>query len=111
MSRNRIQAVRVVFINLYLDKYITFIDFDRVLFQVRVAKFACPRVLDDQKMGEENQKLRFGCPPDYQIFWGKYLKIIVHTNSLRILFLPFPFATNIYHFGNLKQIAYYMVLK
>ena len=37
----------------------------------RVAKFACPRVLDDQKMSEDNQKLRSGCPPDYQIFWEK----------------------------------------
>ena len=28
----------------------------------------CPRVLDDQKMSEDNQKLRCGCPPDYQNF-------------------------------------------
>ena len=34
----------------------------------RVAKFACPRVLDDQKMSEDNQKLKSDCPPDYQIF-------------------------------------------
>ena len=40
----------------------------------RVAKFACPRVLDDQKMSEDNQKLRSGCPPDYQIFWEKYFE-------------------------------------
>ena len=77
----------------------------------RVAKFACPRVLDDQKMSEDNQKMRSGCPPDYQIFWENILKIIVHTHFLRILFSPFPFPTNVYHFGNLKQIAYYMVLK
>ena len=36
----------------------------------REAKFACPRVHDDQKMSEDNQNLRCGCPPDYQIFWG-----------------------------------------
>ena len=40
----------------------------------RVAKFACPRVLDDQKMSEDNQKLRSGCPPDYEKFWGKYFE-------------------------------------
>ena len=28
--------------------------------------------LDDQKLSEVNQKLRSGCPPDYQIFLGKY---------------------------------------
>ena len=126
----------------------------------RVAKFACPHVLDAQKLSEDNQYMRSGCPPDYhQIFLGKYfenscpytffevfiltlsfsnkhisfwelktnrivygiqmratknmsrttrfsiLKIVVHTHSLRFLFSPFPFPTNIYHFGNLKQIA------
>ena len=40
----------------------------------RVAKFACPRVLDVQKMSEDNQKLRSGCPPDYQIFLEKYFE-------------------------------------
>ena len=40
----------------------------------RVAKFTYPRVLDDQKMSEDNQKLRSGCPPDYQIFLGKYFE-------------------------------------
>ena len=34
----------------------------------RVAKFKRPCVLDNQKMSEDNQKLRPGCPPDYQIF-------------------------------------------
>ena len=49
-------------------------------FKCRVAKFACPRVLDDRKMSEDNQILRLGCPPDYQIFLGKsYLKIIICT--------------------------------
>ena len=36
----------------------------------RVSKFACPRVHDDQKINEDNQNLRCGCPPDYQIFLG-----------------------------------------
>ena len=34
----------------------------------RVAKFKHPRVLDDHKLSEDNQELRPGCPPDYQIF-------------------------------------------
>ena len=33
----------------------------------RVAKFKRPRVLGDQKISEENQEFRPGCPPDYQI--------------------------------------------
>ena len=33
----------------------------------RVVKFKSPRVLDDQKMSKDNQKLRPGCPPDYQL--------------------------------------------
>ena len=36
--------------------------------EVRVVKFKCPRVLGNQKMSEDNQELRPGCPPDYQIF-------------------------------------------
>ena len=40
----------------------------------RVAKFACPRVLDDHKMNEDNQKFRSCCPPDYQISWEKYFE-------------------------------------
>ena len=35
--------------------------------EVRVAKFKRPRVLGDQKISEDNQELRPGCPPDYQI--------------------------------------------
>ena len=69
------------------------------------------RVLDDQKKSEDNQKLRFGCAPDYQIFWEEnILKIIIHTNSLSFYSEPFLFQ-QIYHFGNSKQIAFYMVLK
>ena len=67
------------------------------------AKFACPRVLDDQKLKEDNQKFRFGCPPNFQIFLEKnILKIIVHTNSLSFDSMPFLFQ-QIYHFGNLKN--------
>ena len=61
-------------------------------FCLRVANFACPRVLDDQKLSEDNQKLRSGCPPHYQKFGEKYFE----DNSFRILFSPFPFPTNIY---------------
>ena len=39
--------------------------------RLRVAKFKRPRVLSDQKVSEDNQKLRPGCPPDYQIFVKK----------------------------------------
>ena len=38
---------------------------------IRVAKFKCPRVLDDQKISEDNQKLRPGCSPDYQFFYER----------------------------------------
>ena len=34
----------------------------------RLTKIKPPRVLCDQKICEDNQKLRPGCPPDYQIF-------------------------------------------
>ena len=53
-------------------------ELHKLVNNARVAKFACPRVLDDRKMSEDNQKLRSGCPPDYQIFWKIILKIIVH---------------------------------
>ena len=32
----------------------------------RLAKFKRPHVLGDQKISEDNQELRPGCPPDYQ---------------------------------------------
>ena len=38
-----------------------------------VAKFKRPRVLCDQKISEDKQELRPGCPPDYQIFFMKEL--------------------------------------
>ena len=34
----------------------------------RVAKFKGPCVLGNQNISEDNQELRPGCPPDYQIF-------------------------------------------
>ena len=37
----------------------------------RVAKF------DDQKMSEDNQKLRCGCPPDYPSFGGDKNNLII----------------------------------
>ena len=69
------------------------------------------RVLDDQKLSEDNQTWKTDCPPDYEIFFGiSFKNSCIHTNSLFFLFSPFLFPTSIYHFGNLKQIAYYMVL-
>ena len=38
---------------------------------VRVTKFKHPLILGDQQISEENQNLRPGCPPDYQIFCEK----------------------------------------
>ena len=63
----------------------------------RVAKFVCPNVLGDQKMSEDNKKLRSGCPPDsdYQIFLEKCFENNCPFKFLRILFSPFPFPTNI----------------
>ena len=50
-------------------------------FPYRVAKFKRPRVLGDQEIREDNQKLRPGCPPDYQIFCEKIdPKIVIPTN-------------------------------
>ena len=39
----------------------------------RVAKFACPRVLDDQKMKEDNQKLILVVLLTTTFSWGHYL--------------------------------------
>ena len=47
----------------------------------RVAKFKCPRVLGDQEISEDNQELRPGCPPDYQIFCERIdPKMFIPTN-------------------------------
>ena len=34
------------------------------MYMYRVAKFKRPRVLGDQKISEDNQELKTGCPPD-----------------------------------------------
>ena len=110
-SKNKLKTNFPVF-SLCFDKISKFPVFSLtgILFP-RVAKCACPRVLDDQKMSEDNQKLRSGCPPDYQIVLEKYFENNCQYKFLKDFILPFPFPTNIYNFGNLKQIAYYMVLK
>ena len=47
----------------------------------RVAKFKRPRVLGDQKISEDNQELRPGCPHDYQIFCERIdPKVFIPTN-------------------------------
>ena len=50
----------------------------------RVSQFKCFRVLDDLKISEDNQKLRPGCPCDYQIFCGRIdpkILIPIHFSS------------------------------
>ena len=47
----------------------------------RVAKFKRPRILGDQKISEDNQELRPGCPPDYQIFYERIDPTNFHTNK------------------------------
>ena len=51
----------ISFQSIYLTPYVFYNG-------LRVAKFKRPRVLGDQKISEDNQELRPGCPPDYQIF-------------------------------------------
>ena len=68
----------------------------------RVAKFACPRVLDDQKLNEDNQKLRSSCPPDYQIFWGKYFENSCPYKFFEVFILTLSFSKNIISFWELK---------
>ena len=54
----------------------------------RVAKFKCPRVLGDQNISEDNQKLGPVCPPDYQIFWGKELNQTFSSQQIfQVIFL------------------------
>ena len=58
------------------------------------------RVLDDQKLNEDNQKLRCGCPPDYQFFFGgggggkNDLKIFM-CNFFNVSFSVFPISIQI----------------
>ena len=61
----------------------------KIRYLYRVAKFACPRVLDDKKLSEDNQKLRSGCPPDYQIFFRIFLENSCPYKFFEILTLSF----------------------
>ena len=60
-----------------------------ILYRIdRVAKSKRPRVIDDQEMREDNQKLRPGCPPNYQICCERIEpKIFILTNLLSYLSL------------------------
>ena len=68
----------------------------------RVAKFTCPRVHNDQKMSENNQKLRSGCPPDYQIFWGKYFENNCPYKFFKDFILTLSFSNKHISFWELK---------
>ena len=78
---------------------------------VRVAKFACPRVLDDQKMSEDNQNLRSGWPPDYQIFWEKYFENNCPYTFFKNFILTLSFSNKHISFWYFKTNCNYMVLK
>ena len=68
----------------------------------RVAKFACPRVLDAQKLSEDNQNLRSGCPPDYQIFLGKYFENSCPYKFFEVFILTLSFSNKHISFWELK---------
>ena len=55
----------------------------------RLAEFKRPRVLDNQKISEDNQELRPGCPPDYQMFCEIIDQKEIHPN--KSLTLSFSF--------------------
>ena len=65
----------------------------------RVAKFVCPRFLDDQKMIEDNQKLR---SPDYQIFLGKYFENNCPYKFLKNVIFTLSFSNKHISFWELK---------
>ena len=69
---------------------------------IRVAKFACPRVLDAQKLSEDNQNLRSGCPPDYQIFLGKYFENSCPYKFFEVFILTLSFSNKHISFWELK---------
>ena len=54
----------------------------------RIAKFKHPLVFGNQKISEDNQKLKPGCPPDYQIFCERIdPKMFIPTNLFSYLSL------------------------
>ena len=61
---------------------------------IRVAKFKRPPVLGDQKMSEDNQELRPGCPPDYQIFVKELPQKL--TTRFVVIELPQQFSSQEY---------------
>ena len=67
-----------------------------------MAKCACPRALGDQNMSEDNQKLRSGCPPDYQIFWGKYFENNCPYKFFKDFILTLSFSNKQISFWELK---------
>ena len=69
---------------------------------IRVAKFAYPRVLDDQKLSEDNPKLRYGCPPDYQIFFGFFLENSCPYTFFEVFILTLSFSNKHIPFWELK---------
>ena len=58
----------------------------------RVAKFVC---LDNQKLSEDNQKLRTGSPPDYEIFFGIYFENSCPYKFFGVFILTLFFPTSI----------------
>ena len=48
-------------------------------------------VLDDQRMSEDNPKLRLGCPPDYQSFVGNNIDLKIFISSVSPRSHPQPF--------------------
>ena len=72
------------------------------MISLRVAKFACPRVLDDHKLSEDNQKLRYGCPPDYQIFFGNFLENSCPYTFFEVFILTLSFSNKHIPFWELK---------
>ena len=54
------------------------------------------------KMSEDNQKLRSGCPPDYQIFLGKYFENNCSYKFFKNFILTLSFSNKLISFWELK---------
>ena len=78
---------------------------------LRVAKFACPCVLNAQKLSEDNQNLRSGCPPDYQIFLGKYFENSCPYKFFEVFILTLSFSNKHISFWELKTNRILYVIK